>query len=558
MKKKIAAAAALSFMLISLTAHAQTDVAAYIDGNGTLFVSIDSDVQDGALYTVYLSADGTKLDTVRGISDIAGFLGIEQTTLGADGGNKYAHATLEMKVGGLERGKKYTVTIGGGELNGSNISCVYPDADAADAVAALKSADAAQLKKLLVDGQDKHWTLDFDNEMYKTDADSVCANMTKVIAQLPNGNVNGWFNAACALTHMRKCAADEVFGLMSKYDPILGTDYAQTIKENRGTVAQAFVNLRGAAANPMGIEEYKTLVHRSQALGDLNASQRDDVLAVIRQYNDVFNVNFDGDYARVDSYAVAKAVAPGDVPYTSIEAVRSKFDSTVASLAAGSNPGGGSATGGGSGGGGGKGIAGSAVTPDIVESVDKTPRFDDIADAEWARPYIVYLQDRGIMSGDGDGRVRPNDNISREEFVKLLLGAFGIKVEPSTAQSAFADVDANEWYAPYVDKAVADGIVNGISDSRFGIGGALTRQDCAVMICRTADSLRQLLPPTVQEIEFSDSADIADYARNAAAALQKAGVISGYENGEFLPNNPITRAETAKMIYSVLKSLGRI
>ncbi len=61
----------------------------------------------------------------------------------------------------------------------------------------------------------------------------------------------------------------------------------------------------------------------------------------------------------------------------------------------------------------------------------------------------------------------------------MIIEATGIEAEE--AENTFADV-GDEWYKEYVLKAKNLGIVNGVSDTEFGIGSNITRQDMAVMI----------------------------------------------------------------------------
>lgn len=565
MKKEFAAAViALSVsMVVSVPAFAETNVRASIDNSGLLKVNIDSDKQDDTLYTAYLSNNETELKDTKGENDVLGLHILEQFSLNKSEENKFGHAALTVDISKLPRGNIYKLTLGGGELDGKTVSLVLP-ADNTDSVKKLKSAEASEISKILREGQNVDWTLDLDNEQFRLYETKVCENIKNLIAESPDSSVNDWFDRACALSELNKCTKSEVFDLVSKYDPLFKTDFSNTLKNDRESIAEAYINLcSDALLNPIrNVSEYSKIIHTAEALGTLNVSERKNILDVLKKYNDVFELDLDGSLKNVDSYAVVKAMKPeNDAIYKSVKSVKDKFDATIKELEQkggikdGGTNGGGSSGGSSSGGG---GSIGSAVTPEIVESVDTTPKFSDISEAEWARPFIVYLQDREILSGDGDGRVRPNDNISREEFLKILISSFKISGDEESIKDEFLDVDKNEWYAEYIDKALSAGIVKGISTTKFGIGYKLTRQDCAVMICRALDSLKQVLNMTANKKGFTDEADIADYATDAASLLQRAGVISGYENGEFFPNNPITRAETAKMIYSVLKNLGKI
>lgn len=188
----------------------------------------------------------------------------------------------------------------------------------------------------------------------------------------------------------------------------------------------------------------------------------------------------------------------------------------------------------------GKGSAVLGTALNVVPAVNELP-FTDIAGVAWAKDAIADLYAKNIINGKSASTFAPNDYILREEFVKMTVSLLGLGT--SAADTAFADVDASAWYAPYVAAAVKAGFVNGYSDSVFGIGDYITRQDVAVILSRAAN-----LSDGTSAVEFTDKADISDYASDAVAKLSANGIING-SNGAFMPKNYSTRAETACMIY---------
>ena len=215
----------------------------------------------------------------------------------------------------------------------------------------------------------------------------------------------------------------------------------------------------------------------------------------------------------------------------------------------------GSGSDGGTGGGGGSSSGGTSVgksnSPSGVISggtTAQTPTFDDLDGAEWAREAIEALAARNIVSGRENGKFAPNDNLTRAEFVKLIVDAFGIK--DTAAAAEFSDVPAGSWSYVYVASAKKAGIVSGLSDTVFGASEPISRQDMAVILLRIADFKGISLGGNAAE--FTDNADISDYAKDAVAALAGAGVISGMGDGSFMPASNVTRAQGARVIWSML------
>ena len=190
------------------------------------------------------------------------------------------------------------------------------------------------------------------------------------------------------------------------------------------------------------------------------------------------------------------------------------------------------------------------VEPPVVEPIDPvTPSYDDVNKTDWFYSYVTELSDKGVVSGDGTGNFAPGNNVTREQFLKMLIEAADI--EALEDENVFADVIADAWYKPYVLKAKNFGIVNGVSDTEFGIGSNITRQDMAVMISRTIEKLGIKIDAAEVD-EFADNAMVSDYAKDAVSYMKSIGLIEG-NNNEFRPLDKLTRAESAKVIYELLK-----
>ena len=185
-----------------------------------------------------------------------------------------------------------------------------------------------------------------------------------------------------------------------------------------------------------------------------------------------------------------------------------------------------------------------------ANSDDGQTVFEDVSNTYWAKEYIEGLYKFGIISGTGDRIFSPEKPVTREEFVKMLMLALDYDRE-TQVNLGFKDVSNNDWFYPYVEQAVAKGIVKGVSEDTFGAGLPITREDLAVMVYRALADRDYKLNSTSSAI--SDAAEIADYAVNAVNALCETGVIQGDENGKFAPKDTATRAETAKIVYFILK-----
>ena len=190
-----------------------------------------------------------------------------------------------------------------------------------------------------------------------------------------------------------------------------------------------------------------------------------------------------------------------------------------------------------------------AVSGETPAAEPEDSGFTDVDSSHWAYSSIMGLKKLNITDGREDGSFGVNDFVTREEFVKLLLGTFGI--EPEESEGKFEDVDDTQWYAPYVNTAAEMGLVSGISETEFGTGRSITRQDICTLIARALERKGINITASSFGDKFADDGDIADYAADAVMALRSIGIVSGKGDNMFMPQAEATRAETAKMLYSV-------
>ena len=202
---------------------------------------------------------------------------------------------------------------------------------------------------------------------------------------------------------------------------------------------------------------------------------------------------------------------------------------------------------GGGGGGGGGFSGGTATTTPIVSG--KAEGFMDMAGSEWAETAVNTLFEKGIVNGVGEKLFAPGRNITREEMLTMLLNAYGVDVTGASIDK-FADVPANAWYAPYVAKGYELGVTSGISDTMFGSGREITREEAAAMALSISKAFGKSF--YADGTVFTDDASIASWAKTAVYALKGAGVINGIGDGSFAPKANCTRAQAAVIIYALI------
>ncbi|WP_168735946.1 family 43 glycosylhydrolase [Cohnella fermenti] len=197
----------------------------------------------------------------------------------------------------------------------------------------------------------------------------------------------------------------------------------------------------------------------------------------------------------------------------------------------------------------------NAAQAGMYVAVSNAVAFTDLAKAAWAQSSIEALAARGIVSGVGGDKFSPDSKVTRAQFITMLMNAFDFAA--SGEASSFGDVKEGSWYYQAVALAQQLGIVKGKPDGSFGVDDEITREEMAVMAYRASQLARVDLGAAggTQSQPFADRSDIAAYAADSVSAMQGAGIINGKGNDRFAPKDHASRAEAAKIIYSLFNLL---
>jgi len=175
--------------------------------------------------------------------------------------------------------------------------------------------------------------------------------------------------------------------------------------------------------------------------------------------------------------------------------------------------------------------------------------FSDIA-GHWALSYLKQAAEQGIVSGYPDGTFKPNNPITRAEFIVMLMNA--AKAEGEGAALTFTDNEKiGAWSRRAVEKAVKAGIVTGYGDGSFRPDARITRAEMATMVARA-------LGLTVGKDDisgFADDSEIPQWAKGAVEALRIQGILKGRGDNRFVPNDTAQRAEAVVMLLRMLSTI---
>lgn len=195
------------------------------------------------------------------------------------------------------------------------------------------------------------------------------------------------------------------------------------------------------------------------------------------------------------------------------------------------------------------GVLSTAMAFSVVVAPQEVSAATDTS-GHWAEASINSWINSGYISGYPDGTFRPNNAISRAEFVTIANKAFGFT---SSQGISFNDVKAGYWAYSEIQKGVAAGYVQGDASGTFRPGSAVSRQEAAVMLAR----LRGYEDDEAASYGYTDRWAMANWAVGAIGAVSRNGVMSGYPDKTFRPQRDLTRAEAVAALQKVASSSNR-
>ena len=173
--------------------------------------------------------------------------------------------------------------------------------------------------------------------------------------------------------------------------------------------------------------------------------------------------------------------------------------------------------------------------------------FYDLGAEHYAFESAKSLYDKGYIEGDNQGRLFPDNSITREEAVKMSLAINKVDVEQGFTVSAPDYDEVSDWAKDDIATAYKYGIVRGDAED-----GAIRPQDSITRAELVTVAMRTL---NVQISDVSlDFADVkeSDWYYSYLGVASELGIITKYDDGTFKPEQPITRADSFVIFDRVL------
>ncbi|QUH27126.1 family 10 glycosylhydrolase [Serpentinicella alkaliphila] len=189
---------------------------------------------------------------------------------------------------------------------------------------------------------------------------------------------------------------------------------------------------------------------------------------------------------------------------------------------------------------------------ELLITVNQSRYFSDVNNQHaWAIKAIDNLYERGVINGVGNGRFAPGNNITRADFLVMVMNSYNIELD-SNVTNNFADA-GNKYYTKYLGTAKRLGLVSGVGNNLYSPETPITRQDMLVILHHVLDKLGAL--PVDNNVgrpfeEFKDINEIPSYALGAMKFFVRTGIVQG-EGNRLMPRTTATRAQTAQVLFNI-------
>ena len=173
--------------------------------------------------------------------------------------------------------------------------------------------------------------------------------------------------------------------------------------------------------------------------------------------------------------------------------------------------------------------------------------FDDVKVDAWYHDAVHYCAQEGLFNGVSATTFAPNAKMTRAMFVTVLYRMAG-SPDVSGMEMPFTDVKAG-WAYDAIVWAYNNGITKGMTATTFAPNAEISRAQLVTMLYRAEGS-----PAVSGAADFADAGSFAAWSADAIAWASANGIVNGYKDNTFKPNNTATRAEMATIMYNMIKA----
>lgn len=169
-------------------------------------------------------------------------------------------------------------------------------------------------------------------------------------------------------------------------------------------------------------------------------------------------------------------------------------------------------------------------------------------EGHWASDVIDELSNKKIINGYSDGTFKPDNSVTRAEFIAIVNRMLGLTTESS---KYIPDISRQDWFYSDIRKAVEAGILKGNEEGYVRPNDTITREEAVVILAR---AFKVTQAPSTG-IKFEDRSEVSDWARESVYTFVKYGYINGYYGNLIKPKENVKRAEVLTIIKRIIPNI---
>ena len=179
--------------------------------------------------------------------------------------------------------------------------------------------------------------------------------------------------------------------------------------------------------------------------------------------------------------------------------------------------------------------------------------FDDISYADWYYDSVAYVFKNGLMKGTTDTSFSPDTPLTRGMLVTVLHRIEGTPIVAT--DNTFEDVNNKIYYADAVNWAKQNGIVNGVTETKFAPDTNITREQIVIILYRYSLLKKHNtdIGKNTSIAQYNDFPLVSEYAIQAMQYAIESGIIKGDTSGNLTPQRLATRAEIATILHRFME-----
>ncbi|MBU1992952.1 MAG: S-layer homology domain-containing protein [Patescibacteria group bacterium] len=178
--------------------------------------------------------------------------------------------------------------------------------------------------------------------------------------------------------------------------------------------------------------------------------------------------------------------------------------------------------------------------------------FKDVKSTHPNATAILYFRDTKVIGGYKDGTFKPDNEVNRAEYLKMLIAALG-GIDGDYG-NCFTDVQ-NEWFAPYVCYAKDEGWVKGYSDGSYKPGNSVNKAEAAKITLEAFGY--DVSDAAVKSAPFKD-VPVGQWFTPYVYMASENNLLEVASGSEYHPGDPMTRAATVELIYRAMNDMGMV